>query len=75
MVIETRYRDIDDAEIDKVHARLPEDDFDWNSVRGKPVRVVIPHMPDDSLDWCGEHWYRVDGSDAVVCPHLAEIGD
>ncbi len=77
MIVETRYRDITSEELDELHPRslFSNDGIDWESIRGKPVRIITPALPD--RDACGGPFYWIEGRQgtAWVCPHLAEIGD
>lgn len=86
VIIETRYRDVDSAEIYKFHPKMPRNDEPyWKDMRGRTIKIVSPPIPiedmDDAQKTCGERWYRVvkghpnDGYVWHVCPHIAEIGD
>lgn len=80
MIIETRFRDIAFEEIVNCH---PDATLDrWQMARGKPVMIEVPGM--SAATWedapCAgpyfkSNWVRPDGVRALVCPHIAEIGD
>lgn len=87
MIIETRYRDVPFQEAIKCAPRLSGvDSADWEDLRGKPVRVIVPGRPRSigSYFECEGPFFTVDSGPFIrngelvrytVCPHIAEIGD
>lgn len=79
MIVKTRYRDISDEELLRLHppSVFAGDTLNWEKMRGQPVEFFVPALPD--TDSCGGPFFRIHNSQfegtCWICPHLAEIGD
>ena len=78
MIIQTRYRDIPNSEVQKLHPAnlgFAGDIISWEGERrGQPVDILTPATSDTG--YCGGPFYQVAGHPLRwVCPHIAEIGD
>ncbi len=76
-IIQTRFRDLPWEEVDR--ACVPDGEGvnreKWERLRGKPVRIKVPEIPEALHFKCSGPFYETADEYAAVCVHIAEIGD